>query len=105
MSYFDYRRGPGFGYCNGFGLGLGRRFGRGYGLGRGYGFGPGYGLRYIDEYDKDRLEFAKRELELRLEYVSKELATHPNDPNLSFVKKEIENRISYINDLLSSAGK
>jgi hypothetical protein len=61
---------------------------------RGYGYGPYFA-------DKDHLEFAKKELENRLDYVNKELAVHPNDPELTFERREIENRIDYINKLLS----
>ncbi|MGC8789768.1 hypothetical protein [Caldisericum sp.] len=41
--------------------------------GRGYGYGlrRGYGYRHFYEDDKAHLEFAKKELELRLEYLSK----------------------------------
>ncbi|BAL81518.1 DUF5320 domain-containing protein [Caldisericum exile] len=84
-----------------------RRFGYGLGCFKGFapfhkwhrGFGYGFGPYHID--DKERLEFAKKELELKLEYVSKELAVHPDDPDLNFEKRELENRISYINDLLT----
>ncbi|HEM56236.1 MAG TPA: hypothetical protein ENO30_05690 [Thermodesulfobium narugense] len=75
--------------------------------GRGYGYGlrRGYGYRHFYEDDKAHLEFAKKELELRLEYLSKELEAHPDDADLNFAKRDIENRISYINDLIAKATK
>ncbi len=84
-------------------------FGRGFGIGFRHGFGRGFGIghgfihRYLD--DKTELEFAKKELELRLEYVSKELANHLDDLELNFMKREIENRISYIEGLIAKAEK
>jgi hypothetical protein len=85
------------------------RFGRGYehpyGYGSGTGFGYGHGFGYYGRYDKDHLEFAKKELELRLEYLTKEIANHPDDPELNFEKREIENKISYIGDLIAKAEK
>lgn len=80
-------------------------FGRGFGVGLRHGFGIGHHFinRYLD--DKTELEFVKKELELKLEYVSKGLANHPDDLELNFMKREIENRISYIEGLIEKAKK
>lgn len=79
-------------------------FGRGFGFGRGYGFGHGFRHHYCRD-DKAHLEFVKKELELRLEYISKEIEEHPDDPELNFIKRGIENRITYISDLIAKASK
>ncbi|MGB9843978.1 MAG: hypothetical protein ACPLN1_06525 [Caldisericia bacterium] len=71
----------------------------------GYKFHRGYGYRNFFKDDKTHLEFAKKELELRLEYLSKELEVDPDDPELKFAKREVENRIAYIEDLLNKVVK
>ena len=75
----------------------GRSFRHGYGLGHGLGYG------YAG--DKSHLEFARKELENRLDYVNKELVAHTDDPELNFAKRELDNRLSYVGELLSKAVK